>query len=333
MSGKILITGGAGYIGSFMVRGLKEKGFEPVILDNLSQGHREAVRDFRLEKIDLVTEKNKLDELLSNEKFDGVVHMASFIQMGESYRNPAKYYENNVIGFMNLLDSMKDNGVKKIVLSSTAGVYGNPVKVPILEDDLKNPLNPYGETKYIMERMLEDYDTAYGIKFVSIRYFNAAGGALDGSLGEDHPDESHLIPNIITKTLKGEEFTLFGDDYDTPDGTCIRDYIHVLDLVENHSLAIQRLLDGKGSAFYNAGHGRGYSNREVINTVEKITGLSVKIKVLPKREGDANALYADISKIKSELSWSPKYSLEDIVKTAFFWHKNHPDGFKLTIDS
>ena len=164
---KILITGGAGYIGSFMVRGLKEKGFEPVILDNLSQGHKEAVKDFRIENIDLVTQKDKLQELFSKEKFDGVVHMASFIQMGESYQNPAKYYENNVVGFMNLLDAMKENNVKKVVLSSSAGVYGNPVKVPVQEDDPKNPLNPYGETKYIMERMLEDYDTAYGIKFVS----------------------------------------------------------------------------------------------------------------------------------------------------------------------
>ena len=173
---KILVTGGAGYIGSFVVRGLQLKGFDPVILDNLSQGHKEAIKDFRLEIIDLVTEKEKLDSLLASEKFDGVIHMASFIQMGESYKNPEKYYRNNVDGFMNLMGSMKEHNVGNIILSSTAGVYGNPVKVPIMEDDSKNPLNPYGETKYIMERMLEDYDTAYGIKFTSIRYFNAAGG-------------------------------------------------------------------------------------------------------------------------------------------------------------
>jgi len=232
---KILVTGGAGYIGSFMVRELQNKGFEVVILDNLSQGHKGAIKDFRLEVIDLVKEKEKLDTLFTSEKFDGVVHMAGFIQMGESYRDPAKYYKNNVYGFMNLLDSMQKGGVNKIIISSSAGVYGNPVKLPIEESDPKNPLNPYGETKYILERMLEDYDAAYGMKFISIRYFNAAGAALDGSIGEDHPEESHLIPNIVKKALGGKEIEIFGSDYKTPDGTNVRDYIHVLDLVEAHS--------------------------------------------------------------------------------------------------
>jgi UDP-glucose 4-epimerase len=324
---KILVTGGAGYIGSFMVRELKAKGFDPVILDNLSQGHKESVTGFRLEQIDLVTQKEKLDNLLSSEKFDGVVHMASFIQMGESYKNPAKYYLNNVYGFMNLLDSIKEHGVNNVILSSSAGVYGNPVRVPIKEDDAKNPLNPYGETKYVMERMLEDYDAAYGIKFISIRYFNAAGAALDGSIGEDHLEESHLIPNIIKSALAGSEFTLFGDDYVTPDGTCIRDYIHVLDLVETHSKAMEKLLSGSQSNFYNAGMGKGYSNKEIIKSVEDVTGLKINVKILPKREGDANSLYADISKIQSELGWQPKYSVNDIVKTAYIWHKTHPNGY------
>jgi len=219
---KILVTGGAGYIGSFMVRELQNKGFEVVILDNLSQGHKGAIKDFRLEVIDLVKEKEKLDTLFTSEKFDGVVHMAGFIQMGESYRDPAKYYKNNVYGFMNLLDSMQKGGVNKIIISSSAGVYGNPVKLPIEESDPKNPLNPYGETKYILERMLEDYDAAYGMKFISIRYFNAAGAALDGSIGEDHPEESHLIPNIVKKALGGKEIEIFGSDYKTPDGTNVR---------------------------------------------------------------------------------------------------------------
>lgn len=324
---KILVTGGAGYIGSFMVRELKAKGFDPVILDNLSQGHEEAVEGFRLEKIDLVTEKEKLDLLLKAEKFDGVIHMASFIQMGESFVNPGKYYRNNVMGFLNLLDSMKENSVSKVILSSSAGVYGNPVKVPIEEDDPKNPLNPYGETKYIMERMLEDYDAAYGIKFASIRYFNAAGAALDGSIGEDHPEESHLIPNVIKSVLEEREFILFGDDYATPDGTCIRDYIHVADLVETHSLSLQRLFDGTPSNFFNAGLGQGYSNKQVIETVEKVTGQKVKVKVEPKRAGDADALYASNEKIKRELNWRPKYNLEDIVKSAYLWHKSHPKGY------
>ena len=324
---KILVTGGAGYIGSFMVRKLQSEGFEPVILDNLSQGHEEAVSGFRLEKIDLVSEKEKMDALFANEKFDGVIHMASFIQMGESYKNPAKYYQNNVVGFMNLLDSMVKNNTLKLILSSTAGVYGNPKTLPIKEDDPKNPLNPYGETKYIMERMLEDYDLAYGLKFISIRYFNAAGAAMDGNIGEDHPDESHLIPNIIKKAIKGEETEIFGNDYATPDKTCIRDYIHVLDLADNHTLALNALLNGAKSDFYNAGLGSGYSNKQIIETIQKETGLEVKVKYGQRREGDADALYASIDKIKTGLSWNPKYNLNDIVKSAFQWHKSHPNGY------
>jgi UDP-glucose 4-epimerase len=324
---KILVTGGAGYIGSFMVRELRSKGFEVVILDNLSQGHEASVKDFRLEQIDLVTQKSELDRLFSSEKFDGVVHMASFIQMGESFVNPSKYYENNVFGFMNLLNSMKERGVKKIIISSSAGVYGNPVKLPITENDPKNPLNPYGETKYIMERMLEDYKTAYGIKFMSIRYFNAAGAATDGSIGEDHPKESHLIPNIIKKALKGEEVEIFGNDYKTPDGTNIRDYIHVLDLVETHSIALQKLFKGARSEFLNAGIGKGYSNKEVVDMVRKVTGLRPKIKYGPRRSGDADVLYASIDKIKKDFSWEPKYGLKEIVESAFLWHKNHPEGY------
>ena len=324
---KILVTGGAGYIGSFMVRELQNKGFEVVILDNLSQGHKESVKDFRLEVIDLVEEKEKLDTLFTSEKFDGVVHMAGFIQMGESYRDPAKYYKNNVYGFMNLLDSMQKGGVNKIIISSSAGVYGNPVKLPIEESDPKNPLNPYGETKYILERMLEDYDAAYGMKFISIRYFNAAGAALDGSIGEDHPEESHLIPNIVKKALGGKEIEIFGSDYKTPDGTNVRDYIHVLDLVEAHSIAMQKLMDGAESNVYNAGIGRGYSNKEILDTVKEIAGVDLKIKFVSRRPGDADALFASIEKIKKDFSWQPKYGLKEIVETAVLWHRNHPSGY------
>ena len=324
---KILVTGGAGYIGSFMVRELEKKGFEVVIADNLSQGHRESVKDFRLEEIDLVSQKDKLDALLTSEKFDGVVHMASFIQMGESFKDPAKYYKNNVDGFMNLLDSMRAGKVNNLIISSTAGVYGNPVKLPIEEDDPKNPLNPYGETKYILERMAEDYDTAYGIKFMSIRYFNAAGAALDGSIGEDHPEESHLIPNIVKKALKSEEIEIFGNDYETPDGTNVRDYIHVLDLVETHSIAMEKLMNGASSNFYNAGIGHGYSNKEILDAVASELNMKLNIKYGSRREGDADALFASIEKIKSDFSWSPKYGLTEIVKTAVLWHKNHPSGY------
>ncbi len=310
-----------------MVRELKSKGFDVVIVDNLSQGHEESVKDFRLEKIDLVTQPDKLHALFKSENFDGVVHMAGFIQVGESYTDPAKYYENNVFGFMNLLGIMKDVKANNIILSSSAAVYGNPVKVPVEEGDPKNPVNPYGETKYIMERMLEDYETAYGIKFISIRYFNASGASLDGSIGEAHPLESHLIPNALKAAIDGDEFTLFGSDYNTPDGTCIRDYIHVLDLTETHSLAMQSLLNGGKSNFYNAGIGHGYSNKEVIDAIEKITGLAVKTKVADRRAGDPDQLYASADKIREDLNWKPKYDLEQIVDSAYKWHKNHPKGY------
>lgn len=324
---KILVTGGAGYIGSFMVRKLKNDGHEVVILDNLSYGHTEAVEGFRLEVIDLVTEKDKIQKLLETEKFDGVIHMASFIQMGESFKDPGKYYINNVFGFLNLLDCMVATNTNNIILSSSAGVYGNPKKLPINEDDIKNPLNPYGETKFIMERMLQDYDDAHGIKSISIRYFNATGAALDGSIGEAHKEESHLIPNIIKSAIKGEEVEIYGDDYDTEDGTCVRDYIHVLDLADNHSLALKHLIKTQKSNVFNAGVGKGHSNKEIIKTIEKETGLKIKVKFGPKRAGDANILFASNEKIKKTLGWKPKYDLSDIVKSAFLWHKSHPTGY------
>lgn len=324
---KILVTGGAGYIGSFMVRHLKEKGFGVVIADNLCQGHIESVKDFDVRKIDLSLEKEKLNELFEKENFSGVIHMASFIQMGESFNNPAKYFNNNLMAALNVMEAMVKNKVSNFILSSSAGVYGNPESLPIKEEDKKEPLNPYGETKYMIEKMLEWYDQAYGLKFIAIRYFNAAGAALDGSIGEDHPEESHLIPLIIKAGLKGEKFTIFGNDYKTPDGTCVRDYIHVLDLVETHEIALKKLLGGSPSNFYNAGAGRGYSNNEVVETVKKVTGLTINLEYGPRREGDADSLYASIDKISKDFNWSPKYSLEDIVKTAFEWHKKHPEGY------
>jgi len=318
---KILVTGGAGYIGSFMVRCLKEKGFEVIIADNLSQGHIESVKDFDVREIDLATEKEKLNELFEKEKFSGVVHMAGFIQMGESFANPSKYFQNNLMSALNVMDAMVKNKVSNFILSSSAGVYGNPESLPIKEEDKKEPLNPYGETKYMIEKMLEWYDQAYGLKFISIRYFNAAGAALDGSIGEDHPEESHLIPLIIKAGLKGEKFTIYGNDYKTPDGTCIRDYIHVLDLVETHRIALKKLLGGAQSNFYNAGVGRGYSNKEVIEMVEKVTGLTINLEYGSRREGDADSLYASIDKIKKDFGWQPKYDLKEIIKSAYLWHQ------------
>jgi UDP-glucose 4-epimerase len=324
---KILVTGGAGYIGSFMVRHLAESGYDVVIADNLSQGHKEAVKDFRLELIDLVTEKEKLDLLFAKERFDGVVHMASFIQMGESFANPVKYYCNNLTGAINLFEVMINHKVANFILSSSAGVYGNPVKLPIVEDDRKDPLNPYGETKYMLERMLVTLDRAYGFKFVAIRYFNAAGAALDGSLGEDHPNESHLIPLAIKAVINKQEFTIFGNDYQTPDGTCIRDYIHVLDLVKSHTKALEYLFNGGKSDFFNAGIGQGYSNKQVVDMINQVIPLSGIIKYGPRREGDADSLYAANEKIKRVLSWQPEYGLKEIIESAFKWHSLHPQGY------
>lgn len=324
---KILVTGGAGYIGSFIVKDLKDKGFEPIVVDDLSSGHKDAVSGFELHQINLVTDKDKLEELFSKNKISGVIHMASFIQMGESFKNPLKYFDNNLISAINLLETMLNHKVLNIVFSSSAGVYGDPKSLPIKEDQPKNPVNPYGETKYEIEKMLLWGQKAYGLKFAAIRYFNAAGGALDGSIGEDHPEESHLIPNLIKAAIEGKEMTIFGNDYQTQDGTCVRDYIHVLDLAEAHSLAISALIKGGKSDFYNAGVGRGYSNKEVIEMIKEVTGLPLKIKYGSRRPGDAAALYASTEKIQKELGWKPKYGLKEIIETAYKWHKGHPKGY------
>jgi UDP-glucose 4-epimerase len=324
---KILVTGGAGYIGSFMVRQLAEAGHEVVIVDNLSQGHKEAIKDFRLEQIDLVTGKDQLNQLFETEKFDGVIHMASFIQMGESFANPVKYYNNNLIGAINLFEVMVSHKVSNFILSSSAGVYGNPERLPIVEEDRKDPLNPYGETKYMLERMLSTLDKAYGFRFAAIRYFNAAGAALDGSIGEDHPSESHLIPLAIKAALNKQEFNIFGNDYQTPDGTCIRDYVHVLDLAEAHTKALEYLFNGGKSEYFNAGIGQGYSNKQVVDMINQVTGLGLQVKFGPRRAGDADSLYAANDKIKKVLGWQPQYGLKEIVESAFKWHSTHLTGY------
>lgn len=323
---RILVTGGAGYIGSFIVRKLREVGHEPVIVDNLSQGHKEAVEGFELYQIDLVTERGKLEKLFSEQKFDGVIHMAALIQMGESFRDPNKYFDNNLISAIHLTEVMVKHGVLKMVFSSSAGVYGSPKSLPIKEDDPKNPENPYGETKLQIEKMLYWLDKAHGFRSISIRYFNAAGAALDGSTGEDHPNESHIIPLIMRAALEGREFTIFGDDYKTPDGTNVRDYIHVLDLAEAHVVAIQRLSEGADTNAYNAGVGVGYSNKQIISEIEKVTG-KFNWKVGPRRPGDADSLYASIDKISKDFSWKPKYGLKEIIESAYKWHKSHPKGY------
>ena len=325
---KILVTGGAGYIGSFMIRHLRSAGYEPIIADNFSSGHLKAVEGFDSCQVDLLYEKDKLDVIFEKEEIAGVIHMASYIQMGESFRNPAKYFENNLIVAINVLNAMQRFNVNNFILSSSAGVYGNPTELPIKEEDPKNPENPYGETKLMIEKMLPWYEKAYGMKYISIRYFNAAGAALDGSIGEDHPEESHLIPLALKAAINNKEFTIFGDDYKTPDGTCVRDYIHILDLVENHTMALSYLFKGGQSNYFNAGVGRGYSNKEVMGTIEKVVGKKMNIKYGERRKGDADSLYASNEKIKKVLGWEPKYDLEKIIETAYLWHTKNPEGFK-----
>lgn len=321
---KILVTGGAGYIGSLMVRQLLEVGYEVVVVDNLSTGRREAV-DKRAELViaDL-SHRKAIYKLFSDYKFDAVMHFAAVISMGESMENPAKYFYGNVFNSLNLLEEMVKHKVSKLIFSSTAGVYGNPIKIPISENHPKKPTNPYGESKLMVERILRWYDKIYELKSINLRYFNAAGASFDQSLEEHHRPETHLIPLALKSVLdENHPFELYGDDYSTKDGTCIRDYIHVEDLCSAHLLALKALFDSHKTDYYNVGTGRGYSNREVIKMVEKVTGKKLKVKVGKRRQGDAVELVADSRKIKEEFGWQPKHSdLETIVGSAWKYYEN-----------
>ncbi len=320
---KVLVTGGAGYIGSHTVKLLVENGFEVVVYDNLANGHRDAVINARFVEGDIL-DGNRLDEILTAESFDAVVHFAAFIEVGESVKNPLKFYENNVAGTINLLNLLKKHKVKNFVFSSTAAVYGNPEKVPIKEDSPLNPINPYGNTKLTIEKVLKDMSDAGEIDFIALRYFNASGADKSGLIGESHNPETHLIP-LVLKTAKGERecIKIFGTDYSTPDGTCVRDYIHVNDLANAHILALDYLLEGGKSDVFNCGYGMGYSVKEIIDTVKKITGVDFKVEKAPRREGDPPILVADNKKIKSVLNWNPEYNdIEYIIKTAWDWEKN-----------
>lgn len=322
---KILITGGAGYIGSFMTTLLLEKGYEVVVVDNLSRGYKYAV-DSRAEFI--VGDLNKKDfvsGLLLKNEFKGIIHFAGYISMAESMENPYIYFQNNFLAALNIIDeAAKSRNPVPIIFSSTAGVYGNPIQVPIPENHPKNPTNPYGESKLMVEKALSWYRKIYNLSFINLRYFNAAGASLDGKMGENHDPETHIIPNAIKAAINKSEFILYGNDYKTDDGTCIRDYIHVLDLVEAHVLALEKLQKDKGGFFYNAGTGKGYSNKDVIDMVKKVSGVDFKVKIAPRRPGDAESLVADPTKINTELGFRPKYSdIETIVRTAFEWHKRN----------
>lgn len=319
---RVLVTGGAGYIGSFMTRRLIDYNHTVVVADSLEKGHQEAV-DSRAKFVKgNLLNKSFVQELFSSNQFDAVLHFAAYISMGESMEKPGMYFENNVYSALNVLDQMAQHDIKKFIFSSSAGVYGSPERVPIPEDHPKNPGNPYGESKLLVERILEWYHTIFGIGFVALRYFNASGAALDGSQGEQHFPETHIIPNIMKAAINNEKFTLFGSDYKTPDGTCVRDYIHVLDLVEAHILALKKLDRENGGYQYNVGTGKGYSNKEVVDMVKNISSSDIQISHEARRPGDADELVADASKIKEDLGFVPKYSdLETIVTSAWEWHR------------
>lgn len=321
----ILVTGGAGYIGSFMTKALLDRGDEVIVFDNLERGYREAI-DSRAKFIKGDIKNNKdLESLFEDNLFEAVMHFAGLIAVGESEEKPDLYYQNNVIGSKNLFEAAVNIGsVKKFIFSSSAAVYGNPTQIPIPENHPKNPTSEYGKNKLIVEEILLSLQKDNPkISFVALRYFNAAGDALESDLGENHNPETHIIPIIIKSAISGLPFKIFGDDYKTKDGTCVRDYIHVLDLVQGHLLALEKLQKEPGAYNYNVGTGNGYSNKEVVEIVKKISGKNFDIEYVSRRTGDPDELIADCSKIKNELGFSPKYSdLETIVKTAWQWHKN-----------
>jgi UDP-glucose 4-epimerase len=323
----ILVTGGAGYIGSHTVRLLQARGHDVWVYDNLSFGHRAAVPANRLVVGDLV-DVNHLDHVVVEKQIEAVVHFAAFAFVGESVRDPAKYYRNNLINTLNLMDCLRRNKVQRFVFSSTCATYGIPDRVPIDEEVAQRPINPYGQTKLSVERALADYAQAYQWGFAALRYFNASGASPDGTIGEDHTPETHLIPLAFQAVLGQRPFLeIFGTDYPTPDGTCIRDYIHVDDLAEAHLLALEHLQPGK-QLCYNLGIGRGYSVREVIEAVEQVSGKKVPLKEGPRRPGDPPMLVAAANKILKELGWRPRYpELRPIIETAWKWHKNHPHGY------
>lgn len=325
----VLVTGGAGYIGSHTVAELLDHGEQVVVVDHLGQGHRNAIPgDVPFYGIDIRDETSLVD-ILARHQVDAVIHFAANSLVGESVKDPLKYYHNNVAATAQLLSAMVKQNVSQIVFSSTAAVYGEPVRTPIDEADPTQPTNPYGETKLAIEKMLRWCHQAYGTKSISLRYFNAAGAHPTQEIGEDHNPESHLIP-IVLQTALGQrpEVPLFGDDYPTPDGTCIRDYIHVMDLASAHRLALYRLRQGGGAESFNLGNGQGFSVKEVVETARLVTGRSIPVTVNPRRAGDPAILVASSTLARTTLDWTPLYpSLEEIIRTAWAWHQAHPNGY------
>lgn len=325
----ILVCGGAGYIGSHTVSELLDKGEDVIVVDNLQTGHSEAVLEGAELYIGDLRDTNFLDEVFANNEIEAVVHFAADSLVGESVENPLKYYDNNVNGALCLLQTMVKHNVKNIVFSSTAATYGEAKESPIVEETLTEPTNPYGETKLAIEKMLKWSEQAYGIKHVVLRYFNVAGAHMDGKLGEDHTPETHLIPIVLQVALgKREKINIFGDDYDTHDGTCIRDYIHVTDLADAHILAIEKLRRDSVSGTYNLGNGNGFTVKEVVAAARKVTNHPIPVEIVARRAGDPARLVASSEKAVTELGWHPRYtSLEQMIQSAWRWFQKHPAGY------
>jgi UDP-glucose-4-epimerase GalE len=323
----VLVTGGAGYIGSHAAKALDRAGYRVVVYDNLMAGHRAAVKYGELVEGD-IADVNAVREALRRYEVVGVMHFAAFLDVGESVREPAVYYRNNVGGALSVLEAMAAESVRHFVFSSTCATYGEPIETPIVETHPQRPINSYGETKLAIERALPHYERAYGLRYVALRYFNAAGADPDGEIGEDHSPEIHIIPRAIDAATGGAGLEVFGDDYPTPDGTCLRDYIHVADLADAHVRALETIVETGKSGAYNLGTGHPHSVREVIDTVERVTGRSVPWRLAPRRPGDPAVLYAAPNKAQAELHWTPQLAdLDSIVRTAWNWHSSRPRGY------
>ncbi|MCX7140942.1 MAG: UDP-glucose 4-epimerase GalE [Proteobacteria bacterium] len=329
---QILVVGGAGYIGSHMVNALRKAGSAVVVLDDLSGGHRDAVGDAEL-YVGSLADRALIDGLFEEHRFDAVMHFASFIEVGRSVRDPAAFYRNNLVNTLNLLDAMVARDVKRIVFSSTAAIFGEPERTPIDETHRTLPINPYGRSKWMVEQILADYEKAYGLQSVCLRYFNASGADAAAGLGERHDPETHLIPLVLQVAARRRAaVSIFGRDYGTPDGTCIRDYVHVMDLCDAHSLALERLLSGKGSGRYNLGNGLGHSVQQVIDTARAVTGRDIFVRHEARRAGDPARLVADSMLAKRELGWQPQRAdLERIIADAWAWEQRHPAAKPLPV--
>lgn len=318
----ILVIGGAGYIGSHMVRMLAKQGYNPVVFDNLSKGHREAVANYPFELGDL-GDKARLTEVFKKYGIEAVMHFAAFAEVGESVKEPSKYYHNNVAKVLDLLDALVENDIKYFVFSSTAATFGEPVRPKIDESHPQNPINPYGNTKLMVEKILADFDTAYGLKATALRYFNASGADDSGEIGESHNPETHLIP-IVLQTAAGKRASIkmFGTDYPTPDGTCVRDYVHVNDLARAHILALEKMFKDNVSERFNLGSGNGFSVAEIVKEAKRITGIDFTVEKAPRRDGDPAVLVADSAKAERILGWKPQYNLTRIIETAWNWEQH-----------